>query len=82
MSQLRVLPGEMPRISHANARTCLTRMLYRRLLGSPWSEHSPSNHILLFVHSSVKASARFPENTLASFEAAIRDGAEGIESGI
>ncbi|KAG6861958.1 hypothetical protein C0995_009142 [Termitomyces sp. Mi166 len=27
------------------------------------------------------ASARFPENTLASFEAAIRDGAEGIESG-
>ncbi|KII94612.1 hypothetical protein PLICRDRAFT_169350 [Plicaturopsis crispa FD-325 SS-3] len=26
------------------------------------------------------ASARFPENTLASFEAAIRDGAEGIES--
>ncbi|KAJ7167693.1 PLC-like phosphodiesterase [Mycena filopes] len=28
------------------------------------------------------ASARFPENTLASFEAAIRDGAEGIESGI
>jgi hypothetical protein len=29
-----------------------------------------------------KASAQFPENTLASFEAAIRDGAEGIESGI
>ncbi|KAK7062204.1 GP-PDE domain-containing protein, partial [Favolaschia claudopus] len=28
------------------------------------------------------ASARFPENTIASFEAAIRDGAEGIESGI
>ncbi|KAF5364071.1 hypothetical protein D9756_000161 [Leucocoprinus leucothites] len=28
------------------------------------------------------ASSRFPENTLASFEAAIRDGAEGIESGI
>ncbi|KAG6856999.1 hypothetical protein H0H87_011093 [Tephrocybe sp. NHM501043] len=27
------------------------------------------------------ASSRFPENTLASFEAAIRDGAEGIESG-
>ncbi|KAG5635527.1 hypothetical protein H0H81_010970 [Sphagnurus paluster] len=26
------------------------------------------------------ASSRFPENTLASFEAAIRDGAEGIES--
>lgn len=29
-----------------------------------------------------KASAAFPENTLASFEAAINDGAEGIESGI
>jgi hypothetical protein len=27
------------------------------------------------------ASAVFPENTLASFEAAMRDGAEGIESG-
>jgi len=28
------------------------------------------------------ASARFPENTLASFEAAMRDGAEGIESDV
>ncbi|KAF9644499.1 PLC-like phosphodiesterase [Thelephora ganbajun] len=28
------------------------------------------------------ASARYPENTLASFEAAIRDGAEGIESDV
>ncbi|KAG8693620.1 hypothetical protein FRC08_009000 [Ceratobasidium sp. 394] len=28
------------------------------------------------------ASAAFPENTLASFEAAIRDGAEGIESDV
>ncbi|KNZ78608.1 hypothetical protein J132_11049 [Termitomyces sp. J132] len=28
------------------------------------------------------ASARFPENTLASFEAAIRDGSEGIESDV
>ena len=28
------------------------------------------------------ASAAFPENTLVSFEAAIRDGAEGIESGM
>ncbi|SCZ91876.1 BZ3500_MvSof-1268-A1-R1_Chr5-3g08192 [Microbotryum saponariae] len=32
-------------------------------------------------HRGVSASAAFPENTLASFEAAIRDGAEGIESG-
>lgn len=33
-------------------------------------------------HSHVKqASAAFPENTLASFERAIRDGSEGIESG-
>jgi phosphatidylglycerol phospholipase C len=30
----------------------------------------------------MQASAVYPENTLASFEAAIRDGAEGIESGI
>ncbi|KAJ3998339.1 PLC-like phosphodiesterase [Lentinula boryana] len=29
-----------------------------------------------------QASAAFPENTLASFEAAIRDGAEGIESDV
>lgn len=29
-----------------------------------------------------KASAAFPENTLASFERAFRDGAEGIESGV
>ncbi|KAJ6615655.1 PLC-like phosphodiesterase [Mycena sp. CBHHK59/15] len=29
-----------------------------------------------------QASSRFPENTLASFEAAIRDGAEGIESDV
>lgn len=28
-----------------------------------------------------QASAAFPENTLASFEAAIKDGAEGIETG-
>jgi phosphatidylglycerol phospholipase C len=31
---------------------------------------------------SIQASAAFPENTLGSFETAIRDGAEGIESGI
>jgi phosphatidylglycerol phospholipase C len=31
---------------------------------------------------SIQASAAYPENTLGSFEAAIRDGAEGIESGI
>lgn len=30
----------------------------------------------------IQASAAYPENTLASFQAAIRDGAEGIESGI
>ena len=28
-----------------------------------------------------QASARFPENTMASFEAAIRDGVDGLESG-
>lgn len=30
----------------------------------------------------LKASAAFPENTLASFTRAIADGADGIESGI
>jgi len=29
----------------------------------------------------IQASAVYPENTVASFEAAMRDGAEGIESG-
>lgn len=30
----------------------------------------------------LQASFALPENTLASFEAAIRDGAEGIETGM
>ena len=34
------------------------------------------------THPASQASAAYPENTLASFEAAMRDGAEGIESGI
>lgn len=34
------------------------------------------------TNTTTQASSRFPENTLASFEAAMRDGAEGIESGI
>ncbi|KAH8834241.1 PLC-like phosphodiesterase [Flagelloscypha sp. PMI_526] len=40
---------------------------------------NPLNLPACFGHRG--ASARYPENTLASFEAAIRDGAEGIESG-
>lgn len=35
----------------------------------------------LYSNITPQASATFPENTLASFEAAMRDGAEGIESG-
>jgi glycerophosphoryl diester phosphodiesterase len=40
-----------------------------------------SSIILGLLTLSTQASAAYPENTLASFEAAIRDGAEGIESG-
>jgi hypothetical protein len=54
-----------------------------RVLGSPrcrlWpTPQYPPTLLTLFV----QASAAYPENTLASFQAAIRDGAEGIESGI
>jgi len=45
---------------------------YDRLSGQP----------LALLTQFIQASAAYPENTLASFEAAIRDGAEGIESGI
>jgi glycerophosphoryl diester phosphodiesterase len=41
-----------------------------------------SKHPLALLTMSTQASAAYPENTLSSFEAAIRDGAEGIESGI
>lgn len=41
-----------------------------------------SGHPLALLTLFIQASAAYPENTLASFEAAIRDGAEGIESGI
>ena len=33
------------------------------------------------IFTTKQASAAFPENTLASFERAIRDGSEGVESG-
>lgn len=65
--------------------TKLTRrcsLLCCRLLGPSRGESDARP-----VFSTVKltgipqASSRFPENTLASFEAAMRDGAEGIESG-
>ncbi|KAJ3987643.1 PLC-like phosphodiesterase [Lentinula detonsa] len=42
--------------------------------------HSSSERVLPDCWGHRGASAAFPENTLASFEAAIRDGAEGIES--
>ena len=41
-----------------------------------------SRHPLALLTPFMQASAAYPENTLASFEAAIRDGAEGLESGI
>ena len=41
-----------------------------------------SIYLLALLTLSIQASAAYPENSLASFEAAIRDGAEGIESGI
>lgn len=53
------------------------------LLETGYSPPHRSHHPLPFLSFSpiAQASAAFPENTLASFEAAIRDGAEGIESG-
>lgn len=58
-----------------------------RLLGTSWGTYTfvcPSPFALskILTFTLVQASAAFPENTLASFEAAIRDGSEGIESGI
>ncbi|KAF8345601.1 PLC-like phosphodiesterase [Amanita rubescens] len=43
---------------------------------------SPKTRMLPDCWGHRGASSRFPENTLASFEAAIRDGAEGIESDV
>ncbi|KAF8635017.1 hypothetical protein AX15_000598 [Amanita polypyramis BW_CC] len=43
---------------------------------------SPKTRVLPDCWGHRGASSRFPENTLASFEAAIRDGAEGIESDV
>ncbi|KAG6919741.1 hypothetical protein DXG01_001575 [Tephrocybe rancida] len=53
-----------------------------RLLGSPRGKSAvvPSGRNMTLT--ATQASSRFPENTLASFEAAIRDGAEGIESDV
>ena len=55
------------------------------MLGSSWCKSLPAlvtvGQVLIVV-ADLQASAKFPENTLASFEAAMRDGAEGIESGI
>ncbi|KAI9600955.1 hypothetical protein H4Q26_000749 [Puccinia striiformis f. sp. tritici PST-130] len=43
--------------------------------------NSYNSQPVLFPPKTTQASATFPENTLCSFEAAIKDGAEGIESG-
>ncbi|KAG2369738.1 hypothetical protein BDR07DRAFT_1388211 [Suillus spraguei] len=52
------------------------------MLGSPRSKSNHGQNHSRLSHSPYQASAAFPENTLASFEAAINDGADGIESGI
>lgn len=57
----------------------------KRMLPECWGHRGVSDSLPRrppFVLTRVQASASFPENTLASFEAAMRDGAEGIESGI
>ena len=54
------------------------------MLGPPWSRSRAFSRRCANrteTCSRAQASAAYPENTLASFEAAIRDGAEGIESG-
>lgn len=53
-----------------------------RMLGSSWCTYSGVEVTDIQSTLLLQASAAYPENTLASFEAAIRDGAEGIESGI
>jgi hypothetical protein len=55
---------------------------HARMLGTPrCASHGSSAWCAFQALKHNQASARFPENTLASFEAAIRDGAEGLESG-
>lgn len=58
----------------------------KRLLPECWGHRGVSTIVMTlnwhYVLTSDQASAAFPENTLASFEAAIRDGAECIESGM
>lgn len=56
------------------------------MLGSPWCEYIKTDRriysfFFLTLKVLLQASAAFPENTIASFERAIRDGSEGLESG-
>jgi phosphatidylglycerol phospholipase C len=66
----------------------LTFMSQHELIIYPecWGHRGVGNvvptYLLALLMWNTQASAAYPENTLASFEAAIRDGAEGIESGI
>ncbi|KAF4601277.1 hypothetical protein EYR38_005929 [Pleurotus pulmonarius] len=74
----------------ASRATTLHRSLLRPLLNRRLVPHSRSLTTPAAMDSPTRvlpdcwghrgASSRFPENTLASFEAAMRDGAEGIES--
>ena len=57
-------------------------VVHPRVLGSSWCRLWFPQYLLALLTLSTQASAAYPENTIASFQAAIRDGAEGIESGI
>ncbi|PPQ70873.1 hypothetical protein CVT25_004741, partial [Psilocybe cyanescens] len=50
--------------------------------GAPNVSNNDDGKVLTHLFYSYQASSRFPENTLASFEAAMRDGSEGIESDV
>ena len=59
---------------------------YERRSGIQTKENRSLSRTTSCVHADTgvgipQASAAFPENTMASFELAIRDGAEGVESG-
>ena len=80
---IRILPGETIRYYSVSRIILFTTSTdcwgHRGVCDMISSFYGPSVHIYMWRP---QASSNFPENTLASFEAAMRDGAEGIESGI
>lgn len=81
----RILPGTSVVLLPLAESSWLYPFIGFRLLGSSWGTSARHHHQILLMNwfvFCIKASGRFPENTIASFEAAIRDGSDGIESGM